>query len=78
MKYSLDLTAYRCPLPLLMAKKALRNVSQGDELHLRLNQWASVRDFELLAAEMGFKLEQELESEKEVVAFRLRTSGDFL
>ena len=37
MKYQLNLTALRCPIPLLSAKKALKNLDKNDELMLILN-----------------------------------------
>lgn len=48
MDYRLDLTAYRCPLPLLMAKKALKSLAQGDSLTVLLHA-PTLSDFYLLA-----------------------------
>lgn len=56
MDYQLDLTAYRCPLPLLMTKKALKGLEQGDKLYLLLNEYVGLNDFQLLAEENGFAL----------------------
>lgn len=53
MDYRLDLTAYRCPLPLLMTKKALRSLAQGERLSVLLEE-GSVADFHLLAEQLGF------------------------
>ncbi len=57
MQYVLDLTGYACPLPLLMAKKAMNNLKKGDSLEILLNQQSSLTDFELLAKEQGWLCE---------------------
>lgn len=57
MQYSLDLTGYSCPLPLLMAKKAMTDLKKGDSLEIVLNQQSSLADFELLAKERGWLCE---------------------
>lgn len=48
MVYQLDLAAYLCPLPLLMTKKALASLTQGDTLIITTNQSVSLSDFTLL------------------------------
>lgn len=58
MDYQLDLTAYRCPLPLLMTKKALLGLSKGDILHLSLSDDANVDDIRLLCIELGYSFQQ--------------------
>ncbi|HHW7579018.1 TPA: sulfurtransferase TusA family protein [Mannheimia haemolytica] len=57
MQYVLDLTGYACPLPLLMAKKAMNDLKKGDSLEIRLNKQSSLTDFELLATEQGWLYE---------------------
>ncbi|MEG9482201.1 sulfurtransferase TusA family protein [Mannheimia sp. HC-2023] len=57
MKYSLDLTGYSCPLPLLMTKKAMNDLKKGDSLEMVLNQQSSLADFELLAQEQNWQFE---------------------
>ncbi|HHW7567373.1 TPA: sulfurtransferase TusA family protein [Mannheimia haemolytica] len=57
MQYVLDLTGYACPLPLLMAKKAMSDLKKGDSLEIRLNKQSSLTDFELLATEQGWLYE---------------------
>lgn len=58
MDYQLDLTAYRCPLPLLMTKKALLGLAKGDILHLSLSDDANVDDIRLLCIELGYSFQQ--------------------
>lgn len=55
MNYQLDLTTYACPLPLLMTKKALITLEQGDKLDVLLAS-PYLTDFELLAQELGIIL----------------------
>lgn len=57
MQYSLDLTGYTCPLPLFIAKKAMKDLKKGDSLEVVLNQQSSLTDFELLAKEQGWLYE---------------------
>lgn len=65
MDYQLDLTAYRCPLPLLMTKKALSGLEKGDTLHLSLSDDANIDDICLLCVELGYSFQQNLPCEKE-------------
>ncbi|MCK3658901.1 hypothetical protein A4G18_09325 [Pasteurellaceae bacterium Pebbles2] len=55
MNYQLDLRQYRCPLPLLMAKKALDNLPTGAILELVLNEQSAVQDFIVLCQEKGYR-----------------------
>ncbi|WGE51603.1 sulfurtransferase TusA family protein [Actinobacillus equuli subsp. haemolyticus] len=54
-QYQLDLTAYSCPLPLLMAKKALVQLPQHATLVIYLNMASSTDDFELLCEQYGYQ-----------------------
>lgn len=68
MKYQLNLTALRCPLPLLSAQKALRNLDKNDELMLILNLESAVENFSIFAEENSVALvEQYYVSEKEFI-----------
>lgn len=58
MLYHMDLTQYRCPLPLLMAKRALKQLEINDELVLQLNSQSAVQDFRLLCEQLGYNLQQ--------------------
>lgn len=57
MHYSLDLTGYACPIPLLTTKKAMTDLKKGDSLEILLNQQSSLADFELLAQERNWQFE---------------------
>ena len=57
MEYQLDLTAYRCPLPLLMIKKALATLAKGDVLWVTLAEHSSVEDIRLLCSELGYEFQ---------------------
>ena len=66
MKYQLNLTALRCPIPLLSAKKALKNLNKNDELILNLE--SAVENFSIFAEENSVALvEQYYASEKEFI-----------
>ena len=68
MKYQLNLTALRCPIPLLSAKKALKNLDKSDELMLILNLESAVENFSIFAEENSVTLvEQYYASEKEFI-----------
>ena len=68
MKYQLNLTALRCPIPLLSAKKALKNLDKNDELMLILNLESVVENFSIFAEENSVALvEQYYVSEKEFI-----------
>ena len=56
MKYQLNLTALRCPIPLLSAKKALKNLDKNDELMLILNLESAVENFSIFAEENSVAL----------------------
>ena len=68
MKYQLNLTALRCPIALLSAKKALKNLDKNDELMLILNLESAVENFSIFAEENSVALvEQYYVSEKEFI-----------
>ena len=68
MKYQLNLTALRCPIPLLSAKKALKKLNKNDELMLILNFDSAVENFSIFAEENSVALvEQYYVSEKEFI-----------
>ncbi|AXP61181.1 sulfurtransferase TusA family protein [Haemophilus influenzae] len=68
MKYQLNLTALRCPIPLLSAKKALKNLDKNDELMLILNLESAVENFSIFAEENSVALVgQYYTSEKEFI-----------
>lgn len=68
MKYQLNLTALRCPIPLLSAKKALKILNKNDELMLILNFESAVENFSIFAEENSVALvEQYYVSEKEFI-----------
>lgn len=68
MKYQLNLTALRCPIPLLSAKKALKKLNKNDELMLILNFESAMENFSIFAEENSVALvEQYYVSEKEFI-----------
>ncbi len=53
---TLDARELRCPLPLLRAKQALRNMSPGQRLEVLATDSGSVRDFQSFASLSGHTL----------------------
>lgn len=51
MEYQLDLSDYRCPLPILMTKRAIKLLGIDDQLCICLHQDAILKDFILLCDE---------------------------
>jgi len=52
----LDVKGMRCPMPLLKAKQALRNLASGEQLQVFVTDAASVRDFAVFAQLSGNRL----------------------
>lgn len=65
MDYRLDLTHYRCPLPLLMTQKALRQLPQGARLSVLLKN-SNLNDFYLLAHTLHFHCHQQILNEEQI------------
>jgi tRNA 2-thiouridine synthesizing protein A len=69
-----DARGLRCPLPLLRAKQALRNLTTGALLQVITTDGASVRDFQAYARISGHKLEGFLDDTGKEFTFWLRKS----
>lgn len=54
-----DARELRCPLPLLRAKQALRDIEPGQAVRVRATDAGSVRDFQAFADLAGYGLERE-------------------
>jgi len=69
----LDASGLNCPMPILRAKKALKDLQSGDVLRIIATDPGSVKDFEAFAKQTGNEL---LESNEENGSFfyRLRKS----
>lgn len=53
-----DASGHRCPMPLLMAKRALNGLGAGQTLALTATDPGSLRDFEVFARQSGHELLQ--------------------
>lgn len=49
----LDTTGLSCPMPILRAKKALKELNSGDILRVTATDPGSVKDFEAFAKQTG-------------------------
>lgn len=52
----MDARGHRCPMPLLMAKRALNALAAGDQLRVLATDASSIRDFEVFARQSGHSL----------------------
>jgi len=62
----LDASGLNCPMPILRAKKALKELASGDVLRVVATDPGSVKDFEAFAKQTGNEL---LESTEEGSSF---------
>ena len=60
-----DARGHRCPMPLLMAKRALNKLVEGQELQLVATDPGSLRDFEAFARQSGHALLEAQEKDGE-------------
>lgn len=51
-----DATGHACPMPLLMAKRALNALQSGQRLRVLATDRGSVRDFRVFAEQTGHRL----------------------
>jgi len=65
----LDASGLNCPMPILRAKKALKDLKSGDVLRIVATDPGSVKDFEAFAKQTGHEL---LESTEEGSSFVYR------
>ena len=68
---TLDVRGLRCPLPVLRARKAMREVPPGGTLTVLVTDPAAVIDFPHFCHQTGLEL-LSTEKEGEVLTFRLR------
>lgn len=61
MKAILDAKGLNCPLPILRAKKALKDINVGEILEVHATDPGSVKDFEAFCRQTGHELLQSLE-----------------
>lgn len=54
--HTLDATGLNCPLPILKARKALKDVAAGETLEILSTDPGSVADFEAFCRQTGNKL----------------------
>lgn len=57
----LDVKGLNCPLPILKAKKAMKDISIGDILEVHATDPGSVKDFEAFCRQTGHELVQSIE-----------------
>lgn len=65
--HTLDVTGLNCPLPILKARKALKDVAAGETLEILSTDPGSVADFQAFCRQTGNEL---LESSNDDSVFR--------
>lgn len=55
-KTELDVKGLNCPLPILRAKKAIKDLAAGDVLEVHATDPGSVKDFDAFCRQTGNKL----------------------
>jgi len=58
-----DATGYACPMPLLMAKRALNMLQPGQRVRVLSTDGGSVRDFRVFAEQTGHRLLESAEQD---------------
>ena len=71
---TLDTKGLNCPLPILKAKKAIKDLQSGEVLEILATDPGSVKDFEAFARATGNELMESNEDDG-VFRFLLKKSG---
>jgi tRNA 2-thiouridine synthesizing protein A len=70
----LDVKGLNCPLPILRAKKALKDVKVGETLRVLATDPGAVKDFEAFCRTTGNEL-VETKQEDKVFSFLIKRTG---
>ncbi|MBL27329.1 MAG: sulfurtransferase tusA [Rhodospirillaceae bacterium] len=70
-KHTLDATGLACPLPVLKAKRAMREVGDGEILEILATDRGAVKDFQTFCEVTGHTLESWHDAEG-VLTFHIR------
>ncbi len=74
MTTELDATGLKCPLPVLRAKKRLKDVAGGGTMRVLATDPDAVRDFEAFCAETGHTF-VDWSKDGEVLTITIRKAG---
>lgn len=74
MTSELDATGLKCPLPVLRAKKRLKDIAPGATLRVLATDPDAVKDFEAFCAETGHAF-VDWSKDGEILAITIRKSG---
>ncbi len=75
MSVVLDVKGLNCPLPILRAKKAIKDIGQGESLQVLATDPGSVKDFEAFCRQTGNTLESQSE-DSGVYTFNIKKTGN--
>jgi tRNA 2-thiouridine synthesizing protein A len=71
----LDVKGLNCPLPILRAKKAIKDISSGDTLQVLATDPGSVKDFDAFCRQTGNTLVSQSEAGG-VYTFNIKKTGN--
>lgn len=71
---TLDATGLKCPLPVLRARKAMKNVAAGDILEVKATDPGALADFKSFCEATGDELVEAREADG-IFHFRIRKAG---
>jgi tRNA 2-thiouridine synthesizing protein A len=71
----LDATGLTCPLPVLRARKALRDVAPGGLIEVRATDPAALKDFPAFCEATGHALVETRDEGAGVIAYLIRKAG---
>lgn len=74
MTTTLDTKGMNCPLPILKAKKAIKDLGAGDTLQVLSTDPGSVKDFEAFCRSTGNELMESSEADG-VFTYMIKKSG---
>ena len=72
----LDTSGLKCPLPVLKAKKAIKNINSGEQIKVIATDPGAMKDFQHFCKATGDTLESAVE-EDNVLTFIIRKKNDF-
>ncbi len=71
----LDTKGLKCPIPVLKARRAMKDMAPGEVLEIAATDPGSVEDFDHFCAATGHELVESREDEGGVYVFLIRKAG---
>ncbi len=71
MNKDIDTISLRCPEPLMIVRRELRNLNKGDTVTVTADDPSTERDFKLLCMHMGYTLISQ-SKEDDILLFKIQ------